>query len=216
MAEEILIEENAVAEAVSSEKTVTLQLGAKIIKRIQRDQVIKDLRREKTPGRGDFRIATPEAARKHLARQPRSDKADYREERRRPSRKLPVGLPEVEIFERLLASKMREEVKRKIEVGRPPGSEQRSDKGEIAWKVFFLPVLMLSALLVAEMAYYGPPSVVPLETLLPIGSGSWAVLLTVSIGLGLATIFYTLRHLSQHKLPVKTSKAESKVDKRRH
>jgi len=214
--EEIVIEENAVAEAVSSDKTVTLQLGAKINKRIQRDRVIKDLLPEKTPGRGDFRIATPEAAKKHPMRQPRSDEADYREESRRPSKKLRESLTEEEIFERLLASKMREAVRRKIEVRRPPSGEQGSDEGEIAWKVSFLPVLMLSALLVAEMAYYGPTSVVPLETLLPISPGSWTVLLTVFIGLGLATIFYTIRHLSQHKLKVKTSKAESKVDERRH
>ncbi len=214
--EEILIEENAVAEAVSSEKTVTLRLGARINKRIQQDQVIEDLMPGKTPGRGDFRIATPEAPKKHHARQPRSDRADHREERRRPLRRLRVSLPEEEIFERLLASKMREEVRRKIEARRPPSSEQLSDKRETAWKVFFLPVLMLSTLLVAEMAYYGPNSFVPLETLLPVGPGSWTVPLTVSIGLGLATIFYTLRHLSRHKLRVKTSKAESKVDKRRH
>jgi len=114
-----------------------------------------------------------------------------------------------------LASKMREEVKRKIEIRRPPGSEQRSDRGETAWKVIFLPVLMLSALLVAEMAYYGPTSAVPLEAFLPIGPGSWTAPLTVSIGLGLATVFYTRRHLSQHKSPIKASKAESKADKRR-
>jgi len=213
--EEILIEENATAEAVSSEKTVTLQLGAKINKRIHRDQVIKDLLREKTPRRGDSRIATAEAAKKPLEGQLESDEAGDREESRRPSRKLRESLSEEEIFERLLASKMREEVKGKIEVRRPLGSEQRVDSGEVAWKVFFLPVLMLSALLLAEIAYYGPTSAIPLETLLPIGPGSWTILLTVSIGLGLATIFYTLRHLSQHELPVKTSKAESKVDKRR-
>ena len=212
---EIVLEENAIAEAVSSEKTVRLELGAKINKRIRRDQSTKDLLPEKTPGIGDSRVPTAEAEKKQPARQPKSDEADNRKESRGPSRKLRESLSEGEIFERLLASKMREEMKRKIEATRPLSSEQRVDDGEVAWKVFFLPVLMLSALLLTEIAYYGPTSVVPLDTPLPFGLGSWTVLLTVSIALGLAAISYALRHLSQHKLQVKTPKTESTVDKRR-
>ena len=212
---EIILEQNAVVGIVSTEKTVKLRSGARINRRIVRSDLEWDMQLKRPRTGRDLQISALETANERLRSQQGSDQADVTDENATPLTEPHKRLSEEELFERLLASKIRGELKRKIEVEtrQSQESKQEKDNEKKVGKMFVLPILTLSTLLLTEVAYYSPSPAMLLEAALPFGVKTWFILLLTSIGFGAATIFYTLRNVSRWGRLSQGHSAESQESK---
>ncbi|KPJ59028.1 MAG: hypothetical protein AMJ46_12775 [Latescibacteria bacterium DG_63] len=207
---EIVLEQDTLTEAVSTEKTVELRLGARINRRIVPRDLEADLELMRPAAEEDLRVGGPKTANDRLKDQQEPRKVTAAEERAAP-RKEPREEPsELEIFEKLLASKMRETLKRRIEANAKPSpadSQEACNKDKLG-RTFLLLILALIALFLAEVAYYSPGSVILPETVLPFGVETWVVFLVLWIGFGLAAGFCTLSTMSHGRRLVENFRGE--------
>jgi len=125
---EISIEENASVEAVSTEKTVRLEPGAKVDRRILSSGSIIPLGPEQ-PSEAAPSVEVEEEEKQKIATREPPRQPQPAEPETKPESPAPVGTPETEpleeTLERLIASKMRAELKRRIKTVKPESAEDR-------------------------------------------------------------------------------------------
>jgi len=125
---EIIIEENASVEAVSTESTVRLETGAKVSGRILSSGSIISTGPEQ-PREGPTSGKVDEEAEKMIETGESLMQRQPSEEEGKGEKPVSAGNSEMELLaetlERLIASKMREELKRRIKTVKPESSEDR-------------------------------------------------------------------------------------------